>query len=181
MKRIVRITGSRRIQLKVFTVPVGRASVLLVLLSFPGLIAQAQYARPRFINPPGLTKPNGYTHVVVTSDGRTAHIAGQVALDSAGRVVGTGDFKAQAEKVFANLRLALASVEASFEDVLKTTTYITNLENLPALREARGRYFNPARPPANTLVPVATLARPELLLEIEAVVELEPPLIRHTR
>jgi hypothetical protein len=96
--------------------------MLLVLLAFPSLIAQAQERRPRFINPPALTKPNGYTHVVVTSDGRTAHIAGQVALDSAGRVVGAGDFKAQADKVFANLRVALASVDASFEDVLKTTT-----------------------------------------------------------
>ena len=159
----------------------GRALVLPVLLSVPCLTAQAQEARPRFINPPGLTKPNGYTHVVVTSDGRTAHIAGQVAVDSGGKVVGAGDVKAQAEKVFANLRLALASVDASFEDILKTTTYITNLENLPALREARGRYFHPTRPPANTLVPVATLARPELMLEIEAVVELEPPMVRHTR
>ena len=75
-----------------FTPLAGRASMLLVLLAFPSLIAQAQERRPRFINPPGLTKPNGYTHVVVTSDGRTAHIAGQVALDSAGRVVGAGDF-----------------------------------------------------------------------------------------
>ncbi len=166
--------------MKTFTLLVGQAPMLLALLSFYSPLAQAQQARPRFINPPGLTKPNGYTHVVVTSDGRTAHIAGQVAIDSAGRVVGAGDFKAQAEKVFANLRLALASVGASFGDVLKTTTYITNLENLPALREARRRYFHPARPPANTLVPVARLARPELLLEIEAVVELEPPVVRHT-
>jgi enamine deaminase RidA (YjgF/YER057c/UK114 family) len=167
--------------MKAFTLLFGRACMVLVLVSCPSLSAQAQQGRPRFINPPGLTKPNGYTHVVVTSDGRTAHIAGQVAIDSAGRVVGAGDFKAQAEKVFANLRLALASVDAGFEDVLKTTTYITSLENLPALREARGRYFNPARSPANTLIGVATLARPELLLEIEAVVELEPPVIRHTR
>ena len=113
--------------MKAFALLVGRTSMLLVLLSSPGLIAQAQETRPRFINPPGLTKPNGYTHVVVTSDGRTAHIAGQVALDSAGRVVGAGDFRAQADKVFANLRLALASVDASFGDVLKTTTYITDL------------------------------------------------------
>lgn len=167
--------------MKVFALLVGRAPILLVLLSFSSGIAQAQQARARFINPPGLTRPNGYTHVVVTSDGRTAYIAGQVAVDSAGQVVGGGDFKAQAEQVFANLRRALRSVEASFEDVLKTTTYITNLENLPALREARGRYFKSARPPANTLVPVATLARPELLLEIEAVVELQPPVVRHTR
>ena len=158
-----------------------KVSILLILLSLSSGIVQAQQTAPRFINPPGLTKPTGYTHVVVTSDGRTAYIAGQVALDSAGQVVGGGDFKAQAEQVFKNLRRALASVGASFEDVLKTTTYITSLENLPALREARGRYFHADRPPANSLIPVATLARPELLLEIEAVVELQPPLVRHTR
>ncbi len=167
--------------MKVFALLVRPACLLLVWLSFSSGIAQAQQERSRFINPPGLTKPTGYTHVVVTSDGRTAYIAGQVAFDSAGQVVGGSDFKAQAEQVFKNLRRALTSVGASFEDVLKTTTYITNLENLPALREARGRYFNSARPPANTLIPVATLARPELLLEIEAVVELQPPVVRHTR
>ena len=76
----------------------GRCSILLVLLSLSSGIAHAQQARARFINPPGLTKPTGYTHVVVTSDGRTAYIAGQVAFDSAGQVVGGSDFKAQTEK-----------------------------------------------------------------------------------
>jgi enamine deaminase RidA (YjgF/YER057c/UK114 family) len=109
---------------------------------------------------------------VVSSDGRTAYIAGQVAFDSTGQVVGVGDFSAQAEQVFANLGRALASVGASFSDVVKTTTLITDLKNLPALREARARYFDAAHAPANTLMPVATLARPELWLEIEAVVDL---------
>jgi enamine deaminase RidA (YjgF/YER057c/UK114 family) len=75
---------------------------------------QAQTPGPQFINPPGLTRPTGYTHVVVSADGRTAYVAGQVAFDSTGKVVGVGDFQAQAEQVFANLRRALASVGASF-------------------------------------------------------------------
>ena len=129
---------------------------------------------PRYINPPGLTRPSGYTHVVVSSDGRTAYIAGQVAFDSVGQVVGLGDFRAQAVQVFSNLGRALASVGATFGDVMKTTTYITDVRNLGVLRESRARYFDPARPPANTLIPVAALARPELLLEIEAVVEIRP-------
>ena len=131
--------------------------------------------------PPTVYNPQGYSQGIKVTNAQTIlFLAGQVAYDKDGTPKHKGDFKAQAEKVFANLRVALASVDASFEDVLKTTTYITNLENLPALREARGRYFNPARPPANTLV-VAMLARPEFLLEIEAVVELEPPAVRHTR
>jgi enamine deaminase RidA (YjgF/YER057c/UK114 family) len=137
-----------------------------------GSAAQAQTAGPQFINPPGLTQPTGYTHVVVSADHRTAYVAGQVAFDSTGKVVGVGDFQAQAEQVFTNLRRALASVGASFADVVKTTTFITDLKNLAALREIRARYFDAAHPPASTLVPVMTLARPDLLLEIEAVVDL---------
>lgn len=134
--------------------------------------AQAQTPGPQFINPPGLSRPTGYTHVVVSADGRTAYVAGQVAFDSTGAVVGVGNFQAQADQVFANLRRALASVGASFRDVMKTTTFMTDLKNLPALRETRARYFDAAHPPANTLIPVTALARPDLLLEIEAVVDL---------
>ena len=148
------------------------ALVAALLLAVPAL-ASAQAAGPRFINPPGLTKPTGYTHVVVSADGRTAYIAGQVAFDSTGRVVGPGDFQAQAERVFGNLRVALASVGASFANVLKTTTYITDVKNVALLREIRARNFDPAHPPANTLIAVAALARPEFLLEIEAVVDLQ--------
>ena len=142
------------------------------LLLLSGTAAEAQTSGPRFINPPGLTRPTGYTHVVVSADGRTAYIAGQVAFDSAGKVVGVCDFQAQAEQVFANLRRALESVGASFRDVMKTTTYVTDLKNIPALRETRARHFDSHYPPANTLIPISALARPELLLEIEAVVDL---------
>jgi len=142
------------------------------LLVVSGWQLQAQTPGPAFINPPGLTRPTGYTHVVVSADGRTAYVAGQVAFDSTGKVVGVGDFQAQAEQVFANLRRALVSVGASFGNVMKTTTFLTDLKNLPALRDIRARYFDTTRAPANTLVPVTTLARPDLLLEIEAVVDL---------
>jgi 2-iminobutanoate/2-iminopropanoate deaminase len=160
--------------------PFVHLTALLMLL--PALVAPAaaqtapptQATGPRYINPPGLTRPSGYTHVVVSSDGRTAYIAGQVAFDSLGQVVGPGDFRAQAAQVFSNLGRALASVGATFGDVMKTTTYITDVRNLGLLRESRARYFDSARPPANTLIPVAALARPELLLEIEAVVEIRP-------
>lgn len=125
------------------------------------------------VHQPSRAEPaDGYTHVVVSADRRTAYVAGQVAFDSTGKVVGVEDFQAQAEQVFANLRRALVSVGASFGDVVKTTTFITDLKNLPALRDTRARYFDTMHPPANTLVPVTTLARPDLLLEIEAVVDL---------
>jgi enamine deaminase RidA (YjgF/YER057c/UK114 family) len=146
------------------------AGVLMLLM-----ISQANAQSPgnRYINPPGLVKPTGYTHVVVAADGRTVYIAGQVAFDTAGKVVGEGDFKAQAEQVYGNLKKALASVGATFADLVKTTTLITDVKNVPALREIRTRYLDPQHPPANTLI-VATLVRPELLLEIEAVAVLRP-------
>ena len=143
--------------------------LLLLLLSLLVVIdAAGQTSGNRYINPAGLVKPTGYTHVVVAADRRTVYIAGQVAFDSTGKVVGEGDFKAQAEQVYGNLRKALASVGATFADLVKTTTLVTDGKNVPALREIRTRYLDPQNPPANTLI-VATLVRPELLLEIEAV------------
>ena len=147
----------------------------LVLLAFLPGSARAQGPGARYINPPGLTKPAGYTHVVVAPDGWTVYIAGQVAFDSTGKVVGVGDFRAQADQVFANLRRALASVGGSFADVLKTTTFITDIAQVPTIREIRARYLDPAGSPANTLVAVASLARPDLLIEIEAVAVLRSP------
>jgi enamine deaminase RidA (YjgF/YER057c/UK114 family) len=138
--------------------------------------AHAQSTGNSYINPRGLVTPTGYTHVVVAADRRTVYIAGQVAFDSTGKVVGGSDFAAQAEQVFTNLRRALASVGASFDDVVKMTTLITDVKNVPALREIRTRYLDPKTPPANTLV-VAQLVRPELLLEIEAVAVLSQPLV----
>ena len=141
----------------------------LVLLIAPQAAASAQTQGSRYINPPSLTKPNGYTHVVVAPDNRTVYVAGQVALDSTGQLVGAGDFKAQAERVYENLRRALTSVGGSLDDVVKTTTFITDIKNLPALREVRARISRSGRPPANTLVVVSSLARPELMIEVEAV------------
>ena len=142
--------------------------VILMAALFPSL-SYAQAQGPRFINPHGLVKPYGYTHVVVAPDGRTVYVAGQVALDSTGKLVGAGDFKAQAEQVFRNLNRAMESVGGSLADVIKTTTYVTDFKNVAALREIRGKYLAGGHPPANTLLVVSSLARAELLLEIEAV------------
>jgi enamine deaminase RidA (YjgF/YER057c/UK114 family) len=146
-------------------------AILLGVASLPALSPEvtAQGQASRYINPPSLTKPNGYTHVVVAPDGRTVYIAGQVAFDSTGQLVGAGDFRAQADRVYQNLGRALKAVGGSLDDVVKTTTFITDSKNLPALREVRARYSHSGRPPANTLLVVSSLARPELMIEVEAV------------
>jgi enamine deaminase RidA (YjgF/YER057c/UK114 family) len=141
--------------------------VLTLLVSISAAYAQGQSSR--FINPPSLVKPSGYTHVVVAPDGRTVYVAGQVAFDSTGKLIGEEDFAAQAQQVFENLRRALASVGGSLDDVVKTTTFVTDSKHVPVLRELRTKLLGTARPPANTLVVVSALARPGLLIEIEAV------------
>jgi enamine deaminase RidA (YjgF/YER057c/UK114 family) len=122
-------------------------------------------------NPSGLSTPRGYTHVVSASGGRTVYVAGQVALDVKGEVVGKGDLRAQARQVFENLRIALAGAGASYKDVVKWTTYVVNLkaDDLPVIREARAEALKDATPPASTLVGVQALANPDFLIEVEAV------------
>ena len=121
------------------------------------------------INPPELTRPTGYTHVVKTSDSRTTiYISGQIAFDKDGKVVGAGDFRAQAVHVFENLKAALAAAGATYENVVKVTTFLTDMKPAPVLREVRAKYFGP-NPPAGTLIQVAGLVVPELLIEVEAI------------
>ena len=153
----------------------GNALLLLALLP---CAAAAQGTSTRYINPKGLVKPTGYTHVVIAPDGRTVYIAGQVAFDSTGKVVGEGDFAAQAEQVYRNLKLALESVGGSMADLVKTTTFITDFKHVAALRDIRTRHLAKTQPPANTLVVVSGLARAELLIEIEAVALLGS-IVRH--
>src|SRR5262249_17999132 len=94
-----------------------------------------------YINPPELTKPTGYTHVVKSGSGRTIYISGQIAFDKEGKVVGAGDFRAQAVRVFENLRAALAAAGATYDDVVKVTTFVTDMKHAPILREVRANYF----------------------------------------
>ena len=127
------------------------------------------FAQVKRTNPPPLSKPTGYTHVVeVTGPAKTVYVAGQIAFDKDGKVVGVGDMKAQAEQVFKNLQAALDAAGAKFSDVVKMNTYVTDMAKAPAVREVRARYFGETAP-ASTLVQVAALARPELMLEIEVI------------
>jgi enamine deaminase RidA (YjgF/YER057c/UK114 family) len=126
-------------------------------------------ATANFVNPEAVHRPTGYTHVVEVTAGRPVYIAGQVAFDQAGALVGPGDIRAQARQVFENLRAALASVGAGFEQVVKLNLYLLDAGQLPAVREVRDQYVNTARPPASTAVEVRRLFLDDLLIEVEAV------------
>ena len=125
-------------------------------------------SKVRYINPPTLSKPPGYTHVVEVTGGRTVYISGQVPLDQAGNVVGPADFAAQTTQVFENLKLALASVGATFDHVVKNNMYVTDMSNIQILREVRLKYYG-TNAPASTLVEISKLARPEFMIEIELI------------
>ena len=144
--------------------------LLMTLFSVLPVVAFAQTRAPQIkrTNPPTLSKPTGYTHVVEATGGKTIYISGQIALDKDGKVVGEGDMKAQAEQVFKNLQTALASAGATFKDVVKMNTYTTDMSQVQPIRDVRARYFGDTVP-ASTLVQVVRLARPEFMLEIEVI------------
>lgn len=105
--------------------------------------------------------------------GETVWISGMLALDAAGRLVGSGDVVAQAEQVLGNLAAVLEHVGASFADVVKVTVFLTDIGDRAAINPVRQRWFGEARP-ASTLVAVAALAVPGALVEIEAVAHCRP-------
>ena len=125
----------------------------------------------RFQNPPTIGKPSGYTHVVEAKNpGRIIYVAGQLGLDVDNRIVGApGDFRAQAEQTFINLKNALAAAGAGFEHVVKLNNYLVDMAHLSIFREVRDRHVDISAPPASTTIAIAGLARPGALIEIEAV------------
>src|SRR5215471_16999244 len=124
--------------------------------------------------PSGDGKPIGlYSAGFAVDPARLVFVAGQVAMDAEGRVVGEGDIKAQATQVYRNLAAILAEAGCTLRDVVKFTTYLVrNADWSPFAEWRRAEYpklFPDGVYPANTGVVVVELARPELLLEVEAI------------
>ena len=137
--------------------------------------AQTPPTNLRFFNPPGMSNPPGYSHVIeVTGPHRTVYFAGQTGADANGKV--SNDFREQAIQVFENMKLALAGVGGGFEHVVKITAYHTNLEaNAAAYREVRAMYFkNKAALPGHTLLQISRLANPAYQIELEFIAILPP-------
>ena len=131
-----------------------------------------------FAAPQGVRPGAGYSHAVAAT-GRLVAISGQVAMDEQGELVGPSDPRAQAERVFENLRMVLAAAGAGFSDVIKLGFFVTDTAILPVVREVRDRYVDTARPPASTAVQVAALFRPGYLLEVEALAVVSGEAARH--
>jgi enamine deaminase RidA (YjgF/YER057c/UK114 family) len=127
------------------------------------------------INPSSQSTPVGYSHVVVASGRRTVFVAGQVAFDRDGNIVGKGDLRVQAVRAYTNLEAVLESAGASLADVVKLTTYVVGyrIEYRQIIREVRDEFLKGNEPPAAVLVGVESLALPELLIEIDAIAVVE--------
>jgi 2-iminobutanoate/2-iminopropanoate deaminase len=100
--------------------------------------------------------------------GRLLYISGQVAWDTSGNIVGKGDVRAQARQTFANLGGVLQAAGGDFGNLMKITTYITKIEDFPAVAEARSEVFG-GQLPASTLIVVTSLFHPDFLIEVEGV------------
>jgi enamine deaminase RidA (YjgF/YER057c/UK114 family) len=122
---------------------------------------------PEFASPSDLSAPAGFSHVVGIPAGRLVLTSGQVGIDADG-VVAQG-WEAQTRLVFENLGRALAAQGAGWGDVVKLTFFVTATDELPTLRAVRDEFVATDRPPASSLVQVAGLFRPDLLVEVEAV------------
>lgn len=122
------------------------------------------------ITPADLPDPSTYTHVIVATGTKLVFVAGQEPEDAHGTLVGPGDLVAQARQVFTNLGGALAAAGARPDQVAKITIYVVHHrpEYLPVIEAARGTLFGDHKP-VDTLIGVESLARPEYLIEVDAI------------
>jgi 2-iminobutanoate/2-iminopropanoate deaminase len=127
----------------------------------------------RNIQPEALATPSRsghtlYSHVVAVEGRRLIFVAGQLARDRACNVVGQGDMRAQIRQVGENIKAALAAAGATLGDIVKTNTYVTDIEEYFRHVDVRMEYFGPALP-TSTTVEVRRLAHPDFMVEIEVV------------
>lgn len=119
--------------------------------------------------------PARYSHAVVAT-GKLAFVAGQVALDGQGRLVGAGDLAVQATQALRNLETVLGELGADWSQVVKLNWYLVDVTQIQAIRDAVERFLRPVlgerANPASTLVQAAALFRPDVLVEVDAVVAL---------
>jgi enamine deaminase RidA (YjgF/YER057c/UK114 family) len=124
---------------------------------------------PQFLSPSTLPAPPGYSHVVSARPARVVWVSGQVAMNADGSTAPAGDWEAQTRLAFENVGRALEAAGAGWSDVVKLTFFVVDVSALVTIRTVRDEFVDTERPPASSLVQVAALFRPDLLIEVEAV------------
>jgi enamine deaminase RidA (YjgF/YER057c/UK114 family) len=142
---------------------------LLLGLLWLATSALADEARIEYLKPEGMFNVPSFSQVTTAEDGKLVFVSGQVAWDSQGKPV-PGDLEAQTRLTYENLKRALAAAGATFDDVVKFTVYVKDLdtEKWKTVSKVRSEYLSKDRPPASTMIGVTGLVYPELLVEIEA-------------
>jgi enamine deaminase RidA (YjgF/YER057c/UK114 family) len=128
----------------------------------------------KYKNPSNLPKPLGaYSHIARAKASELLFIAGQLAVNEAGELVGKGDFAAQMRQVFDNLGRALGSEGLGFASVTKFTTYLVHSQDIEGFMAVRKELFARIYPggqyPPNTLLMVDRLVGEQFLIEVEAI------------
>lgn len=146
--------------------------ILLVpaLLTMVTAFSQTKNDIVQLVNPAAVATPKGYSQAAVIDLGNSTMVimSGQVPLDKAGQLVGKGDVGEQAKQVFQNIKRIVEEMGGSMNDVVKLTYLLTDVTELPKVREVRDQFINVQRPPASTLAQVSKLYREDVLIEIEA-------------
>jgi enamine deaminase RidA (YjgF/YER057c/UK114 family) len=145
---------------------IARTSIVFTI-SVVSAFAAGAYAAQQLerTNPPGLSTPQTYSHVVKA--GKTLYIAGQVGAGPDGKVVGPG-MTEQLDRVLTNLGLALKSQGADFSHIAKITIFTTSITEFREAAAVRAKHFGSNRP-ASTLVQISQLASPDFKVEVEAI------------
>ena len=118
---------------------------------------------------PGVYDPPGYSQAIKVTGAQTIlFLAGQVPYEMDGTVKHRGDFRSQARAVFGAVKALVEAGGGSLANVVKITTYVTDVGNRPAFRTVRDEFFG-QRGPASTMIEVSKLAHPDYLIEVEAI------------
>ena len=125
--------------------------------------------------PTTLPPTAGYSHVAsVPAGGRLVWTSGQVPVTATGELVAAGDWEAQTRQVMQNVGAALEAAGATWDDVFKLTIFVVDTSALPTVRAVRDEFVSVERPPTSSLVRVAGLVHPQMLIEVEAVAAVPP-------
>ena len=124
---------------------------------------------PEFSSPDDLAVPAGYSHVVSIPAGRLVWTSGQVPMDADRSIAAGEGWARQTRLAFENVGKALRAAGAGWRDVVKLTLYVVDVSALPTIRAVRDEFVDTAHPPTSSLVQVAGLFHPDVLIEVEAV------------
>jgi len=123
-----------------------------------------------FHNANTVMTPKGYSQSVEIDLGncKMVLISGQLSLDKDGNIVGRNNLEKQTEQVFLNLKMIVEQAGGTFENIIKTGVFMTDISNLETLRKVRNKFINIQNPPTSTLLQVSKLFTEDFLIEIEA-------------